>query len=112
MIQEHKESKDPEPLTISATGMKHILENCGATGEQTETFTQQYEEIFGADTELSPRNLVEKKLELKTPDVTIQVKPGGEDLVETRVINGIKYILIRADSGVTVNGVDVRIKAD
>ena len=112
MIQEHKESKNPEPLTISATGMKHILENCGATGEQTETFTQQYEEVFGADTELSPRNLVEKKLELKTPDVTIQVKPGGEDLVETRVINGIKYILIRADSGVTVNGVDVRIKAD
>ena len=44
--------------------------------------------------------------------MTIQVKPGGEDLVETRVINGIKYILIRADSGVTVNGVDVRIKAD
>ena len=50
-----------------------------------------------------------KRLELRTPDVTIQVNPERGDLVETRIINGAKYILIRADEGVEVNGISVHI---
>lgn len=50
-----------------------------------------------------------KQLEICTPDVTIRVSPERSDLVETRVIDGVKYILIRADEGVEVNGVDVHI---
>ena len=33
----------------------------------------------------------------------------GSDLIETRVINGTKYILICAEEGVEVNGVNIRI---
>ena len=51
----------------------------------------------------------EKKFEVRTPDVVIQVNPERSDLVETRVIDGFKYILIRADEGVTVNGVNIAI---
>lgn len=40
----------------------------------------------------------------------IRVSPERGDLVETRVIDGVKYILIRADEGVEVNGVDVNIR--
>ena len=32
------------------------------------------------------------------------------DLVETRVLGGAKYILIRAEEGVEVNGVPVEIQ--
>ena len=46
---------------------------------------------------------------MRTPDVVIQVNPERSDLVETRVIDGFKYILIRADEGVTVNGVNIAI---
>ena len=74
------------------------------------TFDQQYDAAFGADTDLSPRNLVDaKQLELRTPDVTIHVNLEHSDLVETRVIDGKRYILIRADDGVEVNGVNVHI---
>lgn len=39
---------------------------------------------FGADADLSPRNLVDtKQLEITTPDVTIKVSPDRGDLVET-----------------------------
>ena len=39
----------------------------------------------------------------------IKVNPERSDLVETRVIDGVKYIMIRADSGVEVNGLNVEI---
>ena len=48
-------------------------------------------------------------MEIKTPDVTIRVHPDRSDLVETRIIDGARYILIRAEEEVEVNGVPVQI---
>ena len=42
--------------------------------------------------------------------MVIKVDPAHSDLVETRVINGARYILIRAEEGVEVNGVSVAIQ--
>ena len=59
---------------------------------------------------LPARNVVEpRKVEVRTPDVVVQVNPERSDLIETRVIDGLKYILIRADEGVEVNGVNISI---
>ena len=52
------------------------------------------------------------KFELKTPDVVIKVNPARTDLVETRVIDGVRYVLVRADGGVEVNGIDVKIEEE
>lgn len=41
--------------------------------------------------------------------MTIRVNPDRGDLVETRMIDGTRYILIRAEEGVEVNGVQVQI---
>ena len=51
-----------------------------------------------------------KQFEVRTPNVVIKVDPAHSDLVETRVINGARYILIRAEEGVEVNGVSVAIQ--
>ncbi len=110
MIEEHKASREEEPLVLSKGAVETVLRACGVAGERVEAFDGQYDEAFGADFGLSPRNLVDTgRLELRTPDVTIQVSPGRADLVETRIIDGAKYILIRAEEGVEVNGVSVRI---
>ena len=50
-----------------------------------------------------------RKFEIKTPDVTINVNPQCADLIETRIIGGVKYILICADVNVEVNGVNIHI---
>ena len=89
-------------------GMEERIERI--TEVDIHSFEEKYGEAFGADTELSPRNLVDRKLQVKTPDVVIQVNPERSDLVQTRIINGAKYILIRAEGGVEVNGVDIHIK--
>ena len=59
---------------------------------------------------LNPKNIIEsKKYEVTTPEVRITVAPENSYLLETRVINGRKYILIPADEGVEVNGIGVTI---
>ena len=45
----------------------------------------------------------------KTPDVTVKVSPRQASQIETRVIDGVKYILIPADEGVTVNGISIEV---
>ena len=110
MITFHKESKFPEPLVVSKSAVTRILDSCGVPEERTKEFDTRYDEEFGADTSLSPRNIVDtKQIEVKTADVTIRVNGERSDLVETRVIDGKQYILIRVEEGVEVDGVNIHI---
>lgn len=110
MIEEHKESKEEEPLTISKKGMERILESHQVSESHIEAFSQYFDEQFGPDTRISPKNLIDtKQLEIIMPDVKIKINADREDLVETRIIDGIKYVLIRAEEGVELNGIPVRI---
>ena len=62
------------------------------------------------DAQLHPKNIIDnRKFEIKTPDVSIKVAPDKADLIQTRVIGGVKYILINADENVEVNGVNINI---
>lgn len=110
LIAEHKANKIREPLVVSKQTVKDVLESCGVSQAHTAAFEERYDAAFGADKAISPRNVVDtRQLEVRTPDVTIRVSPGCGDLVETRILNGRKYILIRADQGVEVNGVPINI---
>lgn len=110
MIAAHKESKISEPLVVSKSAVKRILDNCGVSEERTAEFSAQYDAQFGADTGLSPRNIVDtKQIEVKTPDVTIHVNGERGDLVETRIIDGKRYILICVEDSVEVDGVNIHI---
>ena len=51
----------------------------------------------------------DKRFELRTQDILVRVDPKQAALIETRVIDGVKYILIPADDGVTVNGMNIDI---
>lgn len=110
MIEVHKTNKEKDPLVISKKTVKGVLQACGVPDARVNAFEEKYDSEFGTDTEISPRNIIDtKQFELRTPDVTIRVNPERSDLVETRIIDGAKYILIRADEGVEVNGVNIHI---
>lgn len=113
MIQEHKESRDKEPLLISKPEVNHMLKTCGVDENRVEAFNKEFDEVFGEHADLHPKNLVNpRQFHVITPDVKIQVAPEKRDLVETRILGGVKYILIRAEEGVEVNGVPVTIEAE
>ena len=108
MIARHKEEKDPEPLELSPETVGEVLGFCGASPACQEAVRERCRETFGPAAQLSPQNLMDtKKLQLTTPDVTIQVNPQRGDLVEARILDGKKYILIRAEEGVALNGVNL-----
>lgn len=113
MVEEHKTNKEEEPLVLSKRNVTDVLEYCGVDEEHINTFAEKYDSEFGADMQLSPKNIVDvKKFEVSTPDVTIKVNPERKDLVQTKIIDGVKYIMIRADESVEVNGVNISIKGD
>ena len=109
-IDMHKESKIPDPLMITKEDMKDVLNSCGVAEEKIAKFSVDYDEAFGFEADLHPKNIIDTKhFEIKTPDVSIKVDPTRSDLIETRVIGGVKYILISADENVEVNGVSIHI---
>ncbi len=111
MVEEHKASKEPEPLTVSKSTVGDILKNCGVEDETVEKFKESFDTSFGSHAELSPENLLNvKKFEVTTPEVSIKLNSDMAELVETRVIDGQPFILIRADGIVEVNGVEIKIK--
>ena len=110
-IEMHKEAKVPEPLMIAKDDVKAVLKSCGVSEDNLAKFSVDYDETFGFEADLHPKNIIDnKKFEIKTPDVSIKVAPDRADLIETRVIGGVKYILICADENVEVNGVNIHIK--
>lgn len=112
-MEEHKVSKEPEPLVVDKYAIRDMLSFCGVPEENIEQFEEKFDKGFGQNAALAPRNIVEaNKFELKTPDVVIKCNPARTDLVETRIIDGVRYVLVRADGGVEVNGIDVKIEED
>lgn len=109
-IELHKESKTPETLKVSKEEVKRALVASGVSEERIAKFSVDYDATFGFEAELHPKNIIDnKKFEIRTPDVSIKVDPARSDLIETRIIGGVKYILICADENVEVNGVSIHI---
>ena len=107
--QTHEEAHVPEPCTVSAREVGDILEDQGVSEPKRAAFRVKFEEAFGADSALPPRNLLSSgQLEYKTPDVLVKVNPDRPDLVELRELGGVKYLLIKADEGVALNGVPLQ----
>ncbi len=110
-IDMHKESKVADPLLISKEQVTTALKTCGVSDVHVSKFSVEYDEAFGCEAELHPKNIIDKnRFEIKTPDVSIKVNPERSDLIETRIIGGVKYILICADENVEVNGVNIHIE--
>lgn len=107
-IDMHKESKVPDPLLITKEQLKSAISTCGVSEKGMAKFSVEYDEVFGFEAELHPKNIIDnKRFEVTTPDVSIKINPERSDLLEIRTIGGVKYIMICADENVEVNGVSI-----
>lgn len=111
MVDSHKQSKIPEPLLLSKEDVHTALTNCGVSEEKLAKFSVDYDAEFGFEAQLNPENVVDRKhFHIRTPDVVIQVNPERSDLVKTRTIGGMKYLMICVDESVEVNGLPIEIR--
>lgn len=111
-IDLHKESKSPEPLTVTARDVGGMLRECGIEEERVEAFQDYCGQRLGDGAAMDPANLIDsKRFQIKAGEITITVKPELSGQVEARVVDGRKYILIPAGEGVEVNGLPVELEA-
>ncbi len=109
----HKESQDPEPLTVTAKDVGGMLRECGIEEERVTAFQDYCGQRLGEDAAMDPANLIDsKRFQIKAGEITITVKPELSGQVESRVLEGRKYILIPAGEGVEVNGLAVELEAE
>ena len=88
--------------------MKRLFEECGVEDEKLQSFDEQYEITAGEKSSLVASNITNtRRFEIKTPDVVVHVDPERADLVETRVIDGRKCLVIPMEGEVEFTGIRV-----
>lgn len=103
-IEENKDN--PEPLTLMKKDVERIFEESGVDEEQLQQFEAVYERVMPEETPLVAANVVNtRKFEVKTPNITVQVKPEYTHLLETMVIDGRNCLVIAIEDKVAVNGI-------
>lgn len=108
MIEERKE--DSEPVVLGKHEVKRLLENSGVENERLEEFDKLYESMVVDDNaSFVAANVTSTRVcEIRTPDVIIKVTPDKAQMIESRVIDGIPYLMIQATDQVEINGIAVR----
>ncbi len=108
-IDEHKETKEEAPLSVSVGDITAILTDCNVAEEQIKTFQKNYKESFGQGV-LNPENIIDsRKFEVRTGEITITADPELSYLVETREIDGQKYIMVPVSGETELNGFAVEV---
>ncbi len=111
MIEAHKEAKDDEPLVITKTSAKELLANSGVAEEAVEKFGEAFDESFGKNAALTPKNIVKtNSFDIEMPEVKIKISAEVRDNVKTETISGEKYIMIKVTGPVEINGVSINIE--
>lgn len=113
LIELIEEKKDDEtPLELGRKEVVNLLAASGVDNRKIEELENNFEEAAGGSMTqplLASNVASTRKFEIKTPDVVVQVKPDRTDLVETRMIDNVPYLLITLSDSVQVNGIDVRM---
>ena len=110
MLDEHKAQKIQEQPVLTRSDVSEMLRYSGVSDEKIEKFEERYDEAFGREMSLNPKSIADvKTISVKTPEMSLKVASGHSNVLETRIIDGVKYILIRADGDVEVNGVNIHI---
>ena len=110
LIEEKKD--DETPLELGRKEVVNLLAASGVDNRKIEDLENHFAEVAGASMTqplLASNVASTRKFEIKTPDVVVQVKPDRTDLVETRMIDNVPYLLITLSDSVQVNGIDVRM---
>ena len=112
-IELHRESRDPEPLTVTAKDVGGMLRECGVEAERVSAFQDYCDQRLGEEAAVDPANLIDsRRFQIKAGEITITVKPELSGQVESRVLAGRTYLLIPAGDGVEVNGLPVELEAE
>lgn len=99
-----------EPAALDCEGVKDLLYRSGVKEEHLPIVEEKFTKTAGEEGKLHIDSICEKKnFEVKSDNLQIKMKPEAADVVEIRIIDGRKCIVIPMNSDVEVNGIVKRI---
>lgn len=108
IIEEKKE--DPQPFVLDKREVKNLFIESGTPEEKLQEFDQYYEKLEEVDVSLIAANVINTRVfEVNTPEVSIKVSPEYAGLIETKMVDGKKCLVIAIDDNVEVNGIRVNV---
>ena len=106
LIESQKD--EPEPVVLTKSEVKRLFEDCGVEDEKLQSFDEQYEINAGEKSSLVASNITNtRRFEIKTPDVVVHVDPERAALVEIKLIDGVKCLVIPMEGDVELNGIRI-----
>lgn len=106
MEEEHR--NESEPFVMDKEQLTELLERSGVPQENIKAAEKSVLNTVGTDASFHVANLQEKQVNIQIPNVSIKVNPDFMDLVETKVVDGKKCLVI-ATGKVEINGVSVEL---
>ena len=107
-MEEHRRSRDPEPLEVTAGEIGAVLADCGVEEERVAAFRAACAQQFGGEGALRPANLIDAgRFQVKTEQAQVEVEAEESHLIHSRLIDGRPWLLIPAGEQVEVNGLAV-----
>lgn len=105
-----------ETVFFDKETMRDVFEKSGVSGEKLETFDKKFEEQF--DTEKTRERQVETKLfadnvvpvrsfEVRNKNMVLRINSKHTDIIDTKVVDGKKCLVIELTDDMTVNGIPV-----
>lgn len=108
MIEEN--SDVPEPVFLYKEEVASLFRESGVKEEKLQDFEKYFEAKLGKDTSFVAENVVNKKVfEVKTNEAQVKIQPEYAGIVETRMIDGKKCLVIPLDEHVEINGISVKV---
>jgi hypothetical protein len=109
IIEEHKMKEIAEPLSLDKTEVKSLFAESGVEEEKLQKFDKNYDKMAGENVSLLAANMMNSRtFEVKTPDVVVKVNPERIELVQTKIVDGRKCLVIEITDQVEVNGINVK----
>ena len=109
MLEDKVFSYEP---TIDKKGAAELLRNAGIKEEHLPIVEEKFEKEVGENGILHADRIKEKgRLEVKGDNVKISVKQEASSLIEIKVIDGRKCLVVPLDSDMEVNGIIKKITA-
>lgn len=106
-----EKSKETEPMELSKSSMREILNASGVSEEKITQAEQEYEEKVG-NAQIYAQNVIgQRRFEVKTYDVVLHVKPEKASQIKSQIIDGQKCLVIPMDANenVNVNGIHTTV---
>lgn len=100
--------EDPEPVMLDKVSTLKVLESVGVPQEKVKVFEEKFDEEIGPKASLMATNILDTKaVKVKASNAVIKVSAEYSDMLETRIIDGRRCIVIPLDNNVEINGIPV-----